>query len=364
MILVTKPFSPPVDEYINLLEGIWSRNYFTNNGPLVIELEERLEQYLDVRKLYFVSNGTISLQIVLKCLDKGKRKILTTPFTYIATASSIVWEGFEPVFIDIDNETFNVDASKIEEFISLDVAGMLFTHCFGNPCKVEVIDTLSEKYNIPIIYDAAHAFGVKYKNTSILNYGLFSSLSFHSTKLFHTVEGGGIVVNDPKFDQEIALRRNFGHNGPEIFDAIGINGKNSEFHAAMGIVNMKYIDEILTRRRDQYLLYCELLKDLPIQFQKIEENTTYNYAYMPIVLSSEKLTSLVIKRLEESNISPRRYFYPPLNQLEIFGSSMTSCPVAESISSRILCLPIYHTLLDSEIKDVVKLIEEVLKSEQ
>lgn len=361
MILVTKPFAPPIAEYTKLLEGIWERNYFTNNGPLVQELEEKLESYLGLRKLLFLTNGTISLQIGLKCLDVSKRIVLTTPFTYIATASSIMWEGFEPLFIDIDESTFNVDVHKIEENITGDVAGMLFTHCFGNPCDVEYIESISKNHNIPVIYDAAHAFGVGYKGSSILKYGLFSSLSFHSTKLFHTVEGGALVINDQSYDKEIALRRNFGHNGPEVFDAVGINGKNSEFHAAMGLVNLKYIDEILSRRKEQYELYQELLKGLPVQFQKIDSQVKYNYAYMPIVLPSEKLTLEIISRLMENNISPRRYFYPSLNNLEIFGSAMNYCPVAESISSRILCLPIYHTLIDSEIHSIVKLITEVLE---
>ena len=359
MILVTKPFSPPIEEYDEKLKGIWDRNYFTNNGPLVQELESKLKEYLDVSNFSFLTNGTISLQIALKSLPK-KGKILTTPFSYIATSSSIVWEGFTPVFIDIDPNTFNVDAELIENSIDESVVGMLFTHCFGVPCDVEKLDLLSKKHAIPVIYDAAHAFGVKLNDKSILNYGWMSSLSFHATKLFHTIEGGALICSDAKDVKSVELRRNFGHDGPEIFSEVGVNGKNSEFHAAMGLCNIKYIDAILEKRKSQYLMYKRLLEGNDLDFQFIGLNVQYNYAYFPIVFSNEIILKKVIQELNNQDIYPRRYFYPALNSLEIFSEFHKECPNAERIASSILCLPIYHDLKESEIEMICKIVKDCI----
>lgn len=355
MILVTKPFSPPIEEYYEVIKGIWDRNYFTNNGPLVQELESQLKEYLDISNLSFLTNGTISLQIALKSLPK-KGKILTTPFSYIATSSSIIWEGFSPVYVDIDPDTFNVNSKLIEDLIDDEVVGMLFTHCFGVPCDIKTIDEISRKHSIPVIYDAAHAFGVKFNGVSVLKYGWMSSLSFHATKLFHTIEGGALVCSNQQDVKIVELQRNFGHDGPEIFNAIGINGKNSEFHAAMGLCNLKYIDEILEKRKSQYLLYKELLKDGELSFQLIEENVTYNYAYFPVIFKNETILKRVVDELNIQDIFPRRYFYPSLNTLEIVKDFHKDCPTAERIASSILCLPIYHDLKNSEIEMICKII--------
>lgn len=359
MILVTKPFSPPIEEYNEKIKGIWDRNYFTNNGPLVQQLEKELKEYLGVSNLTYLTNGTISLQIALKSLPK-KGKILTTPFSYIATSSSIVWEGFTPVFIDIDSNTFNVDSSLIEQNIDEETIGMLFTHCFGVPCDLLKIEEISKKYSIPVIYDAAHAFGVKFNGKSILNYGWKSSLSFHATKLFHTIEGGALVCAD--FDQSevknIELLRNFGHDGPEVFNAVGINGKNSEFHAAMGICNLKYIDEILSKRKEIYQLYLSLLEGLKLSFQHINEAVDYNYAYFPVVFENESVLKKVMQNLNEHEIFPRRYFYPSLNTLDVFSDYYAACPNSEKIAASILCLPIYHDLKENEIELVCRIIKE------
>ena len=357
MILVTKPFSPPIDEYNEKIKGIWDRNYFTNNGPLVQQLEQELCEYLNVASVSYLTNGTISLQIALKMLP-NKGKILTTPFSYIATSSSIVWEGFTPVFVDIDPSTFNVDVSQIEQNIDNETVGMLFTHCFGVPCDLERIDQLSNKYSIPVIYDAAHAFGVKYKGKSILNYGWMSSLSFHATKLFHTVEGGALICSDQEKIKKIELYRNFGHDGPEVFSAVGINGKNSEFHAAMGLCNLKYIDAILSKRKEQYTLYKESLADEKLIFQKFEKDVDYNYAYFPIVFENENVLKSVVTALNTNEIYPRRYFYPSLNTLEVFRSFHVECPNAERVASSILCLPIYHEIQKSEIEMICKIVKD------
>lgn len=356
MILVTKPFSPPIEDYTERLKGVWDRNYFTNNGPLVRELENELKGFLNVSNLSYLTNGTVSLQIALKSLDK-KGKILTTPFTFIATSSSIAWEGFTPVFVDVDVKTFNVDPNLIEELIDDEIVGMMFTHCFGVPCDVRKIGLLSEKYGIPVIYDAAHAFGVALNEKSILSYGWMSSLSFHATKLFHTIEGGALVCGKDVDIKKIELLRNFGHDGPEMFNAIGINGKNSEFHAAMGLCNLKYISSILEKRKEQYLYYKELLSDLPVSFQEIEVEVIYNYAYFPLVFENEELVLSIVAELNKNEIYPRRYFYPALNTLQIFEDFHSECPNAEKIASSILCLPIYHELQATDILKVCTIIK-------
>ena len=237
MIPVTKPFLPPKEEYEDFLRGIWSRNWLTNNGPLVNELELRLKEYLKVKHLLYLSNGTIALQIAIKALGL-KGEIITTPFSYVATTSSIVWENCKPVFVDIDPKTLNIDPEKLETAITKKTTAILATHVYGNPCDIEAIQAIADKHHLKVIYDAAHCFGTKYKGKSVFEYGDVSTTSFHSTKIFHTVEGGAVFTKDPSMLKRMAYMRNFGHDGPEKFNGVGINGKNSEFHAAMGLVNL------------------------------------------------------------------------------------------------------------------------------
>jgi dTDP-4-amino-4,6-dideoxygalactose transaminase len=345
MIPVTKPFSPPIEEYQDLLNGIWERNWYTNNGPLVIDLEEKLRKELNQKHLLFVTNGTIALQIAIKALNISK-KIITTPFSYVATTSSIIWEGCTPVFVDIDPETFNIDATKIEAIIDEDTEAILATHCFGNPCDINQIELIAKKYNLKVIYDAAHCFGTMYKGKSIFSYGDVSTVSFHATKLFHTVEGGAVFTNNPDINQKMAYMRNFGHDGPEKFNGVGINGKNSEFHAAMGLVNLKYVDTILKQRRALFENYDTLLESLRLKKQKINLNSVYNFSYYPVVFKDEATTLKIKAVLEKNNIFPRRYFYPSLSSLDYVQEAATF--FSNSISSRILCLPLYHDLTKSE----------------
>src|SRR5688572_25479009 len=234
MINVTKSFLPPIEEYVKYLEGIWERCHLTNHGPLVNELEEKLKTYLGVKNFFYLNNGTIAIQLAIKALDITG-EVITTPFSYVATCSSIVWENAKPVFVDIDPGNFTIDATKIEAAITPRTSAILATHVYGIPCNVEEIDRIAKKHKLKVVYDAAHAFGVEYKGASLLNYGHISTLSFHATKLFHTVEGGGITTNDDELAHRIAYMRNFGHKGQEEFWGLGINGKSSEFHAAMGL---------------------------------------------------------------------------------------------------------------------------------
>ena len=231
MINVTKPFLPEIEEYITYLRGIWDRNWLTNNGPLVNDLELKLKEYLNVKHLLYLGNGTIALQIAIKALGL-KGEIITTPFSYVATTSAIVWEGCDPVFADIDKDTFNIDPAKIEQAITDKTTGILATHVFGNPCDIDAIQKIAVKHNLKVIYDAAHCFGTHYKGKSVYNYGDVSTASFHATKLFHTIEGGAVITNNAELLKKMAYMRNFGHETAETFAGVGINGKNSEFHAA------------------------------------------------------------------------------------------------------------------------------------
>lgn len=357
MIPVTKPFIPPLDKYTEYLEGIWDRNWLTNNGPLVMGLESKLCDYLDVEHLLFLGNGTIAIQIAIKAL-KLEGQIITTPFSYVATTSSIVWENCIARFVDIDPNTFNINADLIEEQITDETSAILCTHVFGNPCHIDKIEAIANKHNLKVIYDAAHCFGTTYKGRSVMEYGTISTTSFHATKLFHTIEGGAVVTKDESLYNTMKHLRNFGHDGPFRFSGVGINGKNSEVHAAMGHCNLKYIESILKSRAKQYKYYLELFEGSNVRFQRIEAPHEYNHAYFPVVFESESILLRVIDKLNENDIFPRRYFYPSLNQLEYV--EQVQLPEAESIASRILCLPVYHYLEAKSQEKVVKLIKSII----
>lgn len=358
MIYVTKPFLPPKDEYLIYIDGIWQRNWLTNNGPLVNELELKLKRYLKLNHLLFLTNGTIAIQIAIKALDL-KGEIITTPFSYVATTSSVVWEGCKPIFVDIDKDSFNIDPSKIEAAITKKTSGILATHVFGNPCDVEAIDQIAKKHNLKVIYDAAHAFGVNIGGESVFTYGDISTTSFHATKLFHTIEGGAVITKNQELLKRMAHMRNFGHESPTTFQGIGINGKNSEFHAAMGLTNLKYIEEIKERRKVLCQFYKEKLTGIDIDYQKLMEGQTYNYAYFPVLFENEAIMLKVKQGLERSNIFTRRYFYPSLSSLKYVEKQST--PVSDDIANRVLCLPLYHLLSFAEIEMIIRLIKRILK---
>lgn len=361
MINVTKSFLPPLEEYVKYLEGIWERCHLTNHGPLVNELEEKLKGHLGVKNFFYLNNGTLAIQLAIKALDL-QGEIITTPFSYVATCSSIVWENAKPVFVDIDPENFTIDATKIEAAITPSTSAILSTHVYGIPCNVEEIQRIATKHKLKVIYDAAHAFGVEYKGVSLLNYGDISTLSFHATKLFHTVEGGGITTNDDELAHRIAYMRNFGHKGQEEFWGLGINGKSSEFHAAMGLCMFPQINNILETRKKLSALYDKYIDDmkLPVQRPVIPAHTNYNYAYYPVVFQTEKKLLSVKDNLVAAYIYPRRYFYPSLHTLP-YITSKQSLPVSESISTRVLCLPLFHELTQDNIRRICHIIAEVLK---
>lgn len=352
MINVTKPFLPDMAEYTQYLAGIWERNWLTNNGPLVNDLEIKLKNYLNIDHLLFLTNGTIALQIAIKALDL-KGEIITTPFSYVATTSSIVWEGCKPVFVDIDPQTLNINPALIEAAITKETSAILATHVFGNPCNIDAIQAIADKHGLKVIYDAAHCFGSKYRGKSVFAYGDISTTSFHSTKLFHTIEGGAVTTNSPELLKKMAFMRNFGHNGPTDFAEVGINGKNSEFHAAMGLVNLKSIEQILASRKAQSQRYDEklqLMKCRTVTYNEAE----FNYSYYPVILESEEQLLKSVEELNANWVYPRRYFYPGLNTVRYVDK--TSLPVSDSISPRILCLPLYFDLSFEEIDFICRLL--------
>ena len=353
MIPVTKPFLPPKEEVYALLDGIWQRNWLTNNGPLVNELELRLKKHLQLPHLLYLSNGTIALQIAIKALEL-KGEIISTPFSYVATTSSIVWEGCTPVFVDIDPNTFNIDPTKIEAAITPQTSAILATHVYGNPCDVESIANIAQRHGLKIIYDGAHCFGTKYKGESIFKWGDISTASFHATKIFHTIEGGAVMTTDPELLKRMVYLRNFGHDGTEQFNGIGINGKNSELHAAVGLCVLNYMEVIRQRRKEQYEYYFEKLSKLPVRFITVSEEVTFNYAYCPIIFSSEKGLIKAKEALERQNITPRRYFYPGLNQLDYVENR--AMPVSDEASRCVLCLPVYHELSKEEQDMIIRII--------
>ncbi|TCD28191.1 DegT/DnrJ/EryC1/StrS family aminotransferase [Pedobacter psychrodurus] len=353
MIPVTKPFLPKQADFKSYVSSIWARQWLTNNGPLVNELELKLQQYLDLPHLLYVTNGTIALQLAIQALEV-KGEIITTPFSFVATTSSIVWQGCKPVFVDIDEDTLNIDPNKIEAAITPNTSAILATHVFGNPCDVEAIDRIAKKHGLKVIYDAAHCFGTKYKGKSIFAYGDVSTTSFHATKLFHTIEGGAVFTQNPEILKRMTLMRNFGYSGVDTFSEIGTNAKNSEFHAAMGLCNLKHIDQILSKRKELSQHYEMRLNKIEAQFQVIQADTEFNYAYYPVIFRSEEIMLDCMKELELVQVYCRRYFYPSLSALPYIDK--VNMPICDSISKRIMCLPLYHTLTSADQDLVVRII--------
>jgi dTDP-4-amino-4,6-dideoxygalactose transaminase len=353
MIPVTKPYMPAEKEFKSYVKNIWKRQWLTNHGPLANTLELKLKEYLSLDHLLYVTNGTIALQLAIKALNLNG-EIITTPFSFVATTSSIVWQGCKPVFVDINPNTYNIDATKIEAAITPQTTGIIATHVFGNPCDVDAIKQIAEKYNLKVIYDAAHCFGTKYKNRSIFEFGDISTTSFHATKLFHTVEGGAVITKDPELLRKMAIMRSFGYSGTDTFSEIGINAKNCELHAAMGLCNLNHVDEILQKRKYLYQHYLIRLNRLGVKFQVLQGYTDYNHAYFPILFESEELMHASKVKLELSQIYSRRYFYPSLSALPYVDN--VSMPVCDSIASRILCLPLYHTLTLSDLDFICRIL--------
>lgn len=363
MIPVTKPYLPSREKLNQYIDGIYERNWLTNNGPLAQQLTERLEKYLGVENLLLVSNGTLALQIAYRALgithsDQSKiAEAITTPFTFIATASSLKWEGIEPIFSDIDADTWCLDPAKIEDKITSNTKAIVPVHVFGNACNVEAIETIAQKLNLKVIYDAAHAFGVTFKDKSLLSYGDAATLSFHATKLFHSIEGGAIVFKN-KSDLERAKRIiNFGISGSDSIEEVGINAKMNEFQAAMGLCVLDELENNLTSRAEVWNTYAEALGS-HYQLQKLHPEIQYNYAYFPIVFDTNEKATQVLNVLKEYDVIARRYFFPSLDTIEYF-QLRTYQPISKDIASRILCLPLYIGITTSQQQHIIKLIKDI-----
>ncbi len=357
MINVTKSFLPPFEEYTKLLEKIWETRHVTNHGPYATGLEKKLEERLGIEYLLFLSNGTVALQIAIKALDL-QGEVITTPFSYVATTSSLVWEHCKPVFVDIDPQNLCLNPDLIEAAITEKTTGIVATHVYGHACDVERIDAIAKKHNLKVIYDAAHAFGIKVDGKSVLQYGDVSTLSFHATKLFHTGEGGAVATNNEEIAHKLKYMRNFGHNGEEAFWGLGVNGKGSELHAAMGMCVFPYLDEIIESRKLVSSWYDKNLAGLAVTRPAKHPQQEYNYAYYPILFENEETLLRVKKAMNEQGINPRRYFYPPLSQLSYVDKY--DVPVCEDVSPRVLCLPLYHDLEEENVAKICDIVRSNL----
>ncbi|RKS87701.1 dTDP-4-amino-4,6-dideoxygalactose transaminase [Orbus hercynius] len=352
-IFVTKSFLPPKNEYLEFVDKIWDNGQLTNQGILLQELEQKLKVFLQVENLHYVTNGTIAIQLAFKALGIESGEIITTPFSYVATTSSILWERCTPIFVDIEPNNYCIDPDKIEALINKKTKAILAVHVFGYPCNVIKIEEIAKKYNLKVIYDSAHAFGSSYLGKSLLSYGDISTVSFHATKLFHTVEGGACIVNDKNISNNLDLIKRFGHNADEHV-MLGINGKQSEFHAAMGLANFPYISQLINIRKRISEHYDALLdKRLmnPLKHNELE----YNYAYYPVLFRSESELLNVFTALNKQMIYPRRYFYPSLNKLQYLKNDI-KCPISEDISLRIACLPLYTDLTHDNVDLICQII--------
>jgi dTDP-4-amino-4,6-dideoxygalactose transaminase len=355
-IYVTQPSLASIEEYTELLKGAWESGILTHNGPLVQQFEKELSKKLNIDNFIAVTNGTIAIQMAIKALEL-KGEIITTPFTWIATVSAIKWEGCSPVFCDIDKETLNIDPLKMESLITKKTVAIMPVHVFGNPCDVEAIELIAKRHNLKVIYDGAHAIGSAINGKSLLEFGDITTASLHATKLLNTGEGGGCIATDPELHEKLKRIRFFGHN--EIKDIVedGVNGKMTEIHAALGLANLKYYDEVLLDRKIKYHLYLENFNKIEeLNFQKIVIGET-NYSYFPLIFNSEKDLIGVMEMLNKNNIYPRRYFYPSVNTYNKI-LSYQECKLSEDISKRILCLPLYLNLQEEEIYRIISIIED------
>ncbi|MEA2017355.1 MAG: DegT/DnrJ/EryC1/StrS family aminotransferase [Campylobacterota bacterium] len=357
MINVTKTYLPNKEKYQKHVDEIFESGWITNNGPKVKELETRLAKYLGVKNIVLVANGTVALEIAYRTLDI-ENEVITTPFSFVATTSSLVTNGLKPIFADINSNTLNIEPDNIKKSINKDTSAIVPVHVFGNGCEVEEIEQIAKENNLKVIYDAAHAFDVKYDGRSILNYGDISTLSFHATKLFHSIEGGALIINDDNIVQKVRYLINFGIKNTEEIPHLGTNAKMNEFEAAMGLCVLDDIENIKQKRKDILENYRKELKDL-VQFQEQNENATENYSYFPVVFKNEEQLLKVQKALNEKDIFPRRYFYPSLDTLNYIEPKQ-ECEISRNISKRILCLPIYEELEKEVQNTIIETIKENL----
>ncbi len=349
-VYVTQPFLPPLEEFIPYLEKIWHSKVLTNGGPFHQQLERELGDYLGVEHIALFANGTMALVTALQAL-RITGEVITTPYSFVATSHSLLWNGIKPVFVDIDPHTLNIDPAKIEAAITPHTTAIMPVHCYGHPCDVDAIQKIADNYNLKVIYDAAHAFGLEDHGGSILRHGDLSVLSFHATKVFNTFEGGAIICPDAKTKVRVDHLKNFGFVDEVTVVAPGINGKMSELNAAIGLLQLKHVDQAIARRKEIDAAYRELLKDVKgIRFLTEAGEKVANYAYFPILVEPDYPISrdALYQRLKDQNIYARRYFYPLISDFPMYrgmpSARRENLPVAADASFKVLCLPIYPAL--------------------
>jgi dTDP-4-amino-4,6-dideoxygalactose transaminase len=368
-IFVTKPYLPPIEEYICKIREIWDNSLLTNMGPMHVDLERKLMQYLKVPNLNLFTNGHMALDIAIKALGlQPGGEVITTPFTFVSTTHCIVANGLTPVFCDIKPNDYTINENIIESLITEKTVAIVPVHVYGYPCNVEAISKIARKYNLKVIYDAAHAFGVAKDGISIGNFGDVSMFSFHATKLFHTIEGGALSFNDSKYKDKFNMHKNFGISGPETVELVGSNAKMNEFQAAMGIVNLEHIDEITEKRKKITEQYRNRLKDISgIILTEDMPNIIYNYSYFPVLIDEDcfgKTRDELFEILQNEEIYARKYFYPIITELDcykgIYGDQR--CPVAMEIAQKVITLPLYPQLSTSDVDKICDVIKNAKTS--
>jgi dTDP-4-amino-4,6-dideoxygalactose transaminase len=362
-IFVTQPFLPPLEEFNEYLKKIWKSKWLTNNGPFHMELEQMLCEYMGVKHISLFSNGTLALITAIQAM-KISGEVITTPYSFVATTHALWWNNIKPVFADIDPVTFNLDPDKVEAAITPKTTAILPVHVYGNPCNVIKLQKIADRYGLKLIYDAAHSFGVKIKGTSLATYGDLAILSFHATKVFNTFEGGAIICHDEITKQHIDQLKNFGIINETTVLTPGINAKMNEFQSALGILQLKYLDEAIGKRKFITERYRELLEEIPgLTIMKDVPGVEYNFAYFPILIDYvkfERTRDEVYNKLKSHNIFSRRYFYPLISQFPTYkglpSADPANLPIAEKITQQILCLPIYPDLEINNVERVCDLV--------
>jgi len=355
-IPISKPFLPSREEYHRLVDQIWNNEWLTNNGNFLLKFEDRLREFLDWPYLSVVSSGTMALQLALRTL-KETGDIITTPFSYVATTSAIVWEGFTPIFADIEEDFLGIDPKEVVKKITPNTKAILATHVYGNPGLIDELEVIAKQHGLTLIFDGAHSFGSNYLGKPLINYGDITTLSFHATKLFHSVSGGAVICKDRAIQSQIDRYRNFGHTDTNEFNEVGINGKMCEFHSAMGLLNLGAASEIISRRKSQWEFYKKEISTTSVKTLELRDPNGFNASYFPIIFCDEDDLNQAINKAHKLGIELRRYFYPSLNLLNYVNP--TSCPISERISKRICCLPLYHEMTQSDQLEVLQVINEI-----
>ena len=363
-ITVTSPLLPDLKEFEKMLEDIWQRKWLTNNGYYHKELEKALAEYLGVPYISLFTNGTLPLITALQALNLREGEIITTPYSFVATTHSIWWNNLKPVFVDVEEETGNIDPEKIEAAITPKTRAIMPVHVYGTPCNTKRIQEIADIYGLKVIYDAAHAFGVNVNGKSILENGDMSTLSFHATKVYNTVEGGALICRDEATKKRIDYLKNFGFAGETTVVAPGINSKMDEIRSAYGLLNLKQVDDAIAKRKHVAELYRATLKNIPgIRFLNDSEGVHQNYSYFPIFINEKDYgmsRDALYAKLHENNIFGRRYFYPLISNFPVYrgleSANPTNLPVATKLADQVLCLPMYADLTDDDVERVLRVI--------